>query len=72
MNGPMWIDPQRNDSDYVDKVEKALSMAWDALTYGFNGRTIKQPGMSVQSRPLSKSEIQLSLADAMKRIEDLK
>jgi hypothetical protein len=68
---PAWIDTNRTDGDYIDKVEKALFIAWAALKHGFEGRTTKEPGMSVQARPLSKSEIQLSLADAMKKIEEL-
>lgn len=71
MSQPTWIDQSRTDGAYVDKVEKALIMAFDALKYGADGRTIKESGMSVQSRPLSKSEIQLSLIDTMKKIEEL-
>lgn len=50
---------------------QALTIAWEALEYGFNGRTIKAPGMSVQDRPLSNSEIRLSLEKAMRRIEEI-
>jgi hypothetical protein len=31
MNGPTWLDSQRTDVDYIDRVEKALSLAWDGL-----------------------------------------
>ena len=69
MSLPKWIEDCRlHDScNLVD----ALEIAWEALEYGFNGRTIKEPGMSVQARPLSKSEIQLSLEKAMRRIATL-
>jgi hypothetical protein len=55
----------------VPELITALSIAWEALEYGYNGRSLKEPGMSVQSRPLTNSEIRLFLDKAMKRIEAL-
>jgi hypothetical protein len=69
--GPSWIDTNETSERYIYKLEEALQLAWNALKYGFEGRTIKEPGMSVQSRPLSKSEIQVSLDIAMRKIEEL-
>lgn len=77
---PMWIESIRtkyygeNNIEAIKDLNKtfqAVAIAWEALQYGFNGQTIKQPGMSVQSRPLTNSEIRLSLEAAMSRIQKL-
>ena len=79
-NMPEWIKKlQKEDAEATLMEEtpsgslayEALAIAWEALEYGFNGRTIKQSGMSVQSRPLTNSELRLSLENAMRRIEEL-
>lgn len=74
---PEWIKacrpkfPTTRDGIENALMFRALSIAWEALGYGYIGRSTKLPGMSAQDRPLSKSEIQLSLLEARKRIEEL-
>lgn len=66
MTGPTWIDETRTDGAYVDKVEKALSIAWTVLDI------MAHVDQHAIANAIQRADLIDSAKLVLKNIEDLK